>query len=136
MNIKDVKDKKIEKDMLVSIFERQEELENKYKIIERENGFYVPEGIINIDDKKDQVYIKERTHRIIEELEEAMNCLKNKKWCKTHKETDTEHFFEELADALHFYVALMLDLGLTAYDVYNLYFKKSEVNKFRQRSGY
>jgi dimeric dUTPase (all-alpha-NTP-PPase superfamily) len=43
---------------------------------------------------------------------------------------------EELADGFHFYIALLIALDLTAEDLFQVYFKKSEVNKFRQRSGY
>ena len=49
---------------------------------------------------------------------------------------DKDHFLEELSDALHFLVQLFIELGLTAEDVFSLYFKKSEVNKFRIRSNY
>jgi len=139
MNIKDVEKRKLKEgeDMLKLIFERQEELERKYQAIERKNGFYVPHnGKCDIDNAKDQQYIKNLTHRVIEELEEAMNCLKNKPWKQSQMETDKDHFYEELADGFHFYVALMLATGLDAETIFQTYFKKSEVNKFRQRSGY
>ncbi len=135
MNTKDVKNSKKIGDRLDLIFERQSELEHKYKDIEKKNGFYIPEHF-NLDNAHDQLYIKNLTHRIIEELEEGMNCLKNKPWKQEQMETDREHFVEELADGFHFYIALLIALDLTAEDLFQVYFKKSEVNKFRQRSGY
>ena len=50
--------------------------------------------------------------------------------------TDVTHYVEELIDALHFFVELLILSGLKAEDAFRIYFKKSEVNKFRQRSKY
>ena len=135
MNIKDIKNTEIKGDKLELIFQRQKELEDKYKKIEQDNGFYVP-NTIDLDNAHDQLYVKNLTHRVIEELEEGMNCLKNKPWKQTQMETDKEHFVEELADGFHFYIALLLSIDMSAEDLFQIYFKKSEVNKFRQRSRY
>lgn len=73
---------------------------------------------------------------LIETIGLAMNCLKNKPWKQSHILTDISKFKELMVVAMYRYILLMKGLGLSAEDVYNLYFRKSEVNKFRQRSNY
>jgi len=124
-------------DMLQNIFNRQYDLEMKYEEIELANGFTLHRGVnVNLDDPPSQWYIKDAAYRVVEELSEATNCLKNKPWKSTHVLTDQIHFYEELADTFHFFVRLCLIVGLDADDLYKLYFKKSEVNRFRQESNY
>lgn len=134
MNIKDVTEEQFKeyskKDKLIAIFERQVELMKKYEKIEGRDWWP------NIDTKKGQVVLKDFAWRITEELGEAMNCLKNKPWKQTEIRTDVEHYLEELADAFHFFIELCILSGLGPTSLFNLYFKKSEVNKFRQRSNY
>lgn len=67
----------------------------------------------------------------------AMNKLKNKPWKQTHMITDREAFINNLLPAwIGFFRVLSLKYGLTAKDIFTLYFKKSEVNKFRIKSHY
>jgi len=124
--------------MLLIIFERQRELMAKYHDIEAMNGAnVVPEGLHGeLDDRRLQYRLKDLAYRVVEELSEATNCLKNKPWKQDAVVTDSDHFYEELADAFHFFVELCITAGLSASDLFGLYFRKSEVNKFRQRSGY
>ncbi|MCL6542075.1 MAG: dUTP diphosphatase [Roseiflexus sp.] len=137
MNILDVD--KIEKitgkDKLEDIFELQRKLKEKYDIIEREKGIYVPEKV-NIHSCRDQEYLKSLFYRIIAELVEAAETLKNKPWKQSEVMTDVDHLFEELADAFHFYIELCINLGIDADKLYELYFKKQEVNKWRQKTKY
>ena len=138
MNIKDITADMVPEptDMLEQIFMRQMELEEKYMPIERNNGEHVPELPLDIDTFEGQRRARAMIYRITEELYEAGNCLRNKAWKQTHVKTDKDHFYEELADSFHFVVQLFIELGFSARDVYQLYFRKSEVNKFRQRSKY
>ena len=137
MNIKDVETPVNMGDMLCSIFRRQMELMKKYHPIEKSNGLLITEDVpVDLDDKLGQQRLKDFAWRVTEELGEAMNCLKNKPWKQTHMETDKEHFYEEIADAFHFFIELCIIAGLDAEKLYDLYFRKSEVNKFRQRSKY
>ena len=69
-------------------------------------------------------------------LGRAMNSLKNKPWKQTHMITDREVFFDNMFMTFIAYVGLMDRVGVTPDEMYNLYFRKSEVNKFRQRSQY
>lgn len=67
----------------------------------------------------------------------AMNRLKNKPWKQTHIVTDEQAFIDCLMPAwIGFFRVLSCKHGLTYNDIFTLYFKKSEVNKFRIRSGY
>ena len=75
-------------------------------------------------------------YRVIEELGLAMNCLKNKPWKQTHMLTDKEKYISHIKKAHVQFIHLVSDVGLNADDLYKIYFKKSEVNKFRQRSKY
>lgn len=70
------------------------------------------------------------------ELGNSMNCLKNKPWKQTHMVTDRTMFFFRLRVAWAWYMIILSQAGLTNSMIYNIYMKKSEVNKFRQRSNY
>lgn len=67
----------------------------------------------------------------------AMNRLKNKPWKQTHMVTDQAAFYECIMPTwIGYFRVLNHKYGLTPKDIFELYFKKSEVNKFRIRSGY
>lgn len=138
MNIKDVIKKNKEEgiDMLESIFNRQKELEAKYHGIEVKNGAHCPSIPLDLDTFAGQERVRLLFYRITEEIYEAGNAMRNKAWKQSQVPTDKDHFLEELSDAFHFFIELMLELGLEAEDLYSLYFRKSEVNKFRIRSDY
>ena len=139
MNINDVSEDEIQVDgdLLTAIFARQRELMEKYHPIEQANGLLIsPDVPVNLDDAKGQQRLKDFAWRITEEIGEAMNCLKNKPWKQTQMLTDQDHYFEELADAFHFIIELFILSGIDAQKLAELYFKKSLVNQFRQRSKY
>lgn len=140
MNILDVTDIEIEEgsDLLRTIFDRQAELISKYHEIEERRGALViePEQFGNIDHRFVQWRIKDLAYRTVEELSEATNCLKNKPWKQSEVDTDKAHFYEELADAFHFFIELCITAGMDAEDLALLYLKKHAVNKFRQRTDY
>ena len=66
----------------------------------------------------------------------AMNCLKQKPWKQTHVLTDSTKFRLHLVGAFYAIIGTMKCVGMDAKMCYEYYFKKSEVNKFRQRSQY
>lgn len=139
MNVKDFEDVEIpEGDLLEVIFEKQKGLMETYEGIERERGFITvpPEQFGDLDHRFVQYRIKDVNARAVEELYEAMNCLKNKPWKQSEVTTDSVHFYEELADALHFLVEMFITSGLTARDLAAMYHKKHAVNEFRQESKY
>ena len=73
---------------------------------------------------------------VIEQMGLAMNCLKNKPWKQTHMLTDVEKFKSHMILAMHRYITLVREAGLSPVDLYNLYFRKSKVNSFRVSSSY
>lgn len=64
------------------------------------------------------------------------NCLKNKPWKQTQMLTDRVKFEQYLKISWAHLVRILFQNNLTTKDIYNLYFKKQEVNKFRIRSKY
>ena len=125
-------------DMLATIFAGQHQLMETYEEIERRNGCVVvrPEYFGAVDDRQVQMRLKDLAYRVIEELSEATNTLKNKPWKQTFVATDVDHFQEEIADALHFFVEFLITAGMTAEDIFKMYFRKHAVNQFRQESKY
>jgi hypothetical protein len=75
-------------------------------------------------------------YAIVERIGCAMNCLKNKPWKQSQMLTDHHKFKGHLEEAWITFIGLMVCEGLDANDLYDLYFRKSEVNAFRQRSNY
>ncbi|NIV96156.1 hypothetical protein GWN42_26045 [candidate division KSB1 bacterium] len=137
MNVNDIEDMELEGDKLDLIFARQKELMEKYHDIEKATGLLQTEDVpVDMHSAQGQARLKDFAWRITEELGEAMNCLKNKPWKKTQMLTDVTHYKEELADAFHFMIELMILSGMDAFELAMTYMKKSEVNKFRQRSEY
>lgn len=125
-------------DMLATIFAGQRQLMTTYDSIERRNGAVVvePEFFGEVDDRKVQIRLKDLSERVVEELMEAMNCLKNKPWKDSFVATDVAHYQEELADTLHFFIELLITSGMSAEDIFKMYFRKHAVNEFRQESKY
>ena len=124
--------------MLEGIFAAQEGLMTKYHDIEFKRGALVvdPDKFGDLDLRFVQWRIKDLAFRTIEELTEATNCLKNKPWKQSEVSTDAVHFYEELADALHFLTELFITAGMSAEDLAKMYHRKHAVNEFRQRSQY
>jgi len=133
----DCPDEATEGDRLEQIFAKQRELMHKYHQIGLDNGTLLDPNVpVDINSHKGQAQLKAMNSYCVEELFEAMNCLKNKAWKQSMMETDIDHYQEELADAFHFFIELLILSGIYADDIFSLYFKKAAVNKFRQRSNY
>lgn len=138
MNITDVKEiMKVDgEDKLDVIFAVQRKLKEKYDCIERMKNIYVPVLPLDVNNCRNQEYLKSLCYRVVAELVEATECLKNKAWKQSEVLTDTDHLEEEIADALHFFIELCINLGIDSQKLFELYFKKSEVNKWRQATQY
>lgn len=108
VNVKDFKSPEIGKDdRLEAIFKRQRELMKKYHIIEATSGLLQTYDVpVDLDDAKGQARIKDFAWRCTEELMEAMDAYRNK-----------THFGEEIADALHFLVELIILAGYSNEDI-------------------
>lgn len=112
MNVQDVKDPgKVDGDMLRTIFWKQAQLAEKYHHIEEEQG--VGYGLLqgkpfNINETRSQELVKNFAWRVVEEITEATACS---------IEREKEHYFEELADALHFLTELCILVKITPDDI-------------------
>lgn len=80
-------------------------------------------------------YIEVLLMHLILELGMTCNCLKNKPWKQTNMLTDIPMFYAQFTKAWLSYLHL-LSKYMTPDEVTNVYLKKSQVNKFRQRSNY
>jgi len=126
VDVDDLKERFKDYDKLDVIFRLQKELAEKY-------GAKIP---VDLNTKEGQEAIRFLTYCVIEELCESTNILKNRRWTKTELPVDKDHFYEELTDAVLFFVELLLVAGLTPAKVYELYLRKWKVNIFRIESGY
>lgn len=79
--------------------------------------------------------LEARVAVFIEKLGMTCNCLKNKPWKQSNMVTDKKAFKENLLAAWKAYV-ILLGYNMTADEIADIYLKKSQVNKFRQRSNY
>lgn len=66
----------------------------------------------------------------------AANLLKLKPWKQTFVATDLDRFKKSLQMAHWGIYELLSWMGVSDHQIYDFYFRKSEVNKFRQRSNY
>ena len=64
------------------------------------------------------------------------NCLKNKPWKQTMMRTNKENFYNHLRLVWFNYISILTSQDFTEEDITDIYLKKSQVNKFRQRSNY
>lgn len=72
----------------------------------------------------------------IRRLGMVCHLLKNKPWKTSHMLTDQVEFRKRLREAFIFFFAYAYIVGISADDLFTLYFRKSAVNSFRQRSDY
>ncbi len=92
-----------------------------------------------IDSKSRQAIAREFAWNCVEEIGEAINLLKNRRWVTNETEVDKEHLADEVADMWIFFVQLtMVLLGekLSAAQLIDFIERKRAVNAFRRRSGY
>lgn len=68
----------------------------------------------------------------------GMTChlLKNKPWKQSHMLTDIDEFWDRLAETFEQFGLLCLSIEMKSSELFDLYFRKSEVNRFRQSSNY
>lgn len=73
---------------------------------------------------------------LVEQLAMMCNCLKNKPWKQSMMKTDTNAFYNRLANVWVCYITILVGSGMSAEEIAGVYLKKSQVNQFRQRSNY
>jgi len=81
-------------------------------------------------------WARQFSHYFIESMGLAANELKNKPWKQSQMETDVDRYSQRLRTAWRTWFKVWHWFKASHEDFYDLYFRKSEVNKFRQRSNY
>lgn len=99
--------------VIILIFECQRSLMAKYKAIEQ-----LPSAPVSVHHASGQRVIKDFAWRTVEELTESYEA-----WEKHPDDTTTaeQHALEELADAVHFFVELLIFAGITPEQCYLRY---------------
>ena len=100
---------------------------------------FIFNGLLNSEHYIKQLKFFDEEHLlwfIIHDLTLAGGCLKNKPWKQTHVRTDKLKYDIYIIEAFKGFIALCIKNNLTAEKLYNLYFRKNEVNKFRIKSNY
>jgi NTP pyrophosphatase (non-canonical NTP hydrolase) len=131
MNILDVNPeeilKKYEKtDKLKAMMELQAKLAKKY-------GLNLP---VHLDSKEGQQTIRDLIFAITEEMFEMSNTLKNRAWTNTVTSLDQNHFLDEFADTLLFFIELLVATGMSVDRIFEIYARKYMVNLFRIETNY
>jgi len=92
---------------------------------------------IKVDTREGQEKLRRLFWYMIEELFEAVNALKNdREWVRTEYELDLWRIYDEIADALGFFITICRYLDLDARKLYEIYLRKFKVNMFRVESRY
>jgi len=122
-----------EQDRLKQMWDQQEAF---MRLLQQSRGF--PDFPTDITSKQGQKFLKDITHHMMDELFEAGQHLKNS---KSHRatlvpEVDREAFKEELVDALHLYLELVIASGITLPELVDAYMSKGETNVSRIKGGY
>lgn len=111
---------------------------NETEIIEGEEGKYLETLVNGWKDvwKYSSPTIDTLVTKFICHLGMMCNCLKNKPWKQSHMRTDKNNFYDLLKKVWKDYIALLVYANMDAEAITEIYLKKSQVNKFRQRSNY
>lgn len=87
------------------------------------------------DDYLDDFDLEERISSFIMHIGMTCNCLKNKPWKQSNMITDKEAFYKSLGATWISYISILM-ITMDAEEICDTYLRKSQVNKFRQRSNY
>jgi hypothetical protein len=86
---------------------------------------------------KNNIPIEDTLRVFISHLGCTCNYLKNKPWKVSHMLTDVDAFKSGLLDTWVDFGFLAITFGIKSFEeMFQLYFRKSQVNEFRQRSNY
>jgi dimeric dUTPase (all-alpha-NTP-PPase superfamily) len=103
-----------------------------------EHVFVAQEDCYNIQQltEEQKNTLKLNHWEVVYQLGLFCNCLKQKKWKITGMQTDRPKAIEYVTRAFYSLIYCMKSAGCSNEDIYCLYFKKNQVNMFRQRSNY
>jgi len=110
--------------------------ENFMRLLQEKRNF--PQFPTDITSKSGQKFLKDITHHIMDELFESGQHLKNS---KSHRatlvpEVDREAYKEELCDAAHLFIELLIASGISKKEFVEAYLQKGHVNVRRICDGY
>lgn len=94
---------------------------------------YLPRSRVKVVDMR---WVKSAAGNIVWSLGQAMNCLKNKPWKQTHMLTDVSRFHMLVVNTFWEFFKFLKAADITADEITDLYFRKAEVNSFRQETHY
>lgn len=86
--------------------------------------------------KATAVWLETKSWDVVYSLGLMCNTLKNKLWKQTQLLTDRNLFEFYLRQTWLYFISIFVNEHLSKEDIYNLYFKKNQVNQFRIRSKY
>lgn len=97
-----------------------------------------------MDENEVAAYIKEMMLWVIDETSEALHELKHAKgwskkydsWSNEKTMEQKEKFKNEMVDAFHFFMNILIAVDMDADDLFNRYVDKNKVNIERQNNGY
>ena len=117
-------------DLLVDIFRMQEKLMKRYQ---SETTEELPDWPLELTCKSDQRFCRDMISRMQDELFEAKFHLRR---AKEHRNVDCgdldfDALTEELVDSLHYFVEVMILLGVSPHQLYDLYNNKNSKNHKR-----
>lgn len=92
--------------------------------------------LISMVEWADEIALEPGCFEVIYLIGAASNCLKQRPWKQTHQLVDVPKFMSYLKGTIPALIAVFVNEGLDADEIFRMYWKKSEVNKFRQRSNY
>ncbi len=132
MNVNDIEKVEQTDNYWLTMFKRQMELLEKYHPIELKvmkiDSLYGNLSWSSIDNQLVQLRIKEYLWRICEEIGESYECIQVS---SEEDDVDIVHQMEELADALHFYIELLILLGITEDQIKSLEILTTDYNKYK-----
>ena len=62
--------------------------------------------------------------------------VKNNSWSDEETHQKNENFKDEIVDAFHFFMNIMIAAGMNADELFDRYLKKNKINIERQETGY
>lgn len=97
-----------------------------------------PSWPVDLSDKMSQQHIRDMALRGVEEMFEALQHLKNWKPHRTTeiKEFSRDEFLEEVVDAFNYFLSVLVLVGVSADDLYEMYCRKDKVIHERLSTNY
>jgi hypothetical protein len=97
-----------------------------------------PSWPVDLSDKASQQHIRDMALRGVEEMFEALQHLKN--W-KPHRSTEVkefsrDEFLEEVVDAFNYFLSVLILVGVSSDDLYEMYCRKDKVIHDRLTTNY